>query len=182
MSKQPDYIADYIANRPLGSGTPSIDVSAVNDAVLLIELPTGRLYADRDALLLDQLGGYYSRHVSGMTREQLHSKADIAAELAHRDMLIDASVARLTAVMSERAAEASEYSHHVAQLAAARASAQIAAVISCIDLLRNIETTYRDNPGMGFAATTENHTAQTFKSDAIAALTLHADKIRRGEA
>lgn len=38
---------------------------------------------------LDEIGGYYCRHVSAMTGENLHSKSDIAAELGHRDMLID---------------------------------------------------------------------------------------------
>lgn len=45
-------------------------------------------YAERDAYELDMAGGYYCRHVSAMTREQLHSKSDIAAELGHRDMII----------------------------------------------------------------------------------------------
>lgn len=43
---------------------------------------------------------YYSRHVSAMTSEKLHSKADIAAELAFRDKEIAAL--RLTlAALSE---------------------------------------------------------------------------------
>lgn len=46
-------------------------------------------YAERDAFALDVAGGYYCRHVSAMTGEKLHSKSDIAAELGHRDMLID---------------------------------------------------------------------------------------------
>jgi len=32
---------------------------------------------------------YYGDHVSAMTSEGLHSKSDIAAELAHRDELIE---------------------------------------------------------------------------------------------
>lgn len=36
-----------------------------------------------------KLGQYYIDHVDAMTREKLHSKADIAAELAYRDMKID---------------------------------------------------------------------------------------------
>lgn len=43
-------------------------------------------YAERDLMAL---GEYYTRHVDAMTAEELHSKSDIAAELAHRDMLID---------------------------------------------------------------------------------------------
>lgn len=46
-------------------------------------------YAERDAYEIDMAGGYYSRHVSAMTSEQLHAKSDIAAELGHRDMVID---------------------------------------------------------------------------------------------
>lgn len=46
-------------------------------------------YADRDPMALDKAGNYYIRHVSAMTREGLHSKADIAAELAWRDCEID---------------------------------------------------------------------------------------------
>lgn len=44
---------------------------------------------DRDAFKLDKAGGYYTRHVVAMTKEGLHSKSDIAAELAHRDYEID---------------------------------------------------------------------------------------------
>lgn len=43
-------------------------------------------YAKRD---LEELGRYYFRHLNAMTREGLHSKSDIAAELATRDMIID---------------------------------------------------------------------------------------------
>jgi len=32
---------------------------------------------------------YYSRHVAAMTEEELHSKGEIAAELAVRDMEIE---------------------------------------------------------------------------------------------
>lgn len=45
-----------------------------------------RLYGGRDAR---ELGEYYTRHVYHMTSEGLHSKADIAKELAYRDRLID---------------------------------------------------------------------------------------------
>ena len=46
-------------------------------------------YQERDPIVLDEIGGYYSRHVSAMTRESLHAKTDIAAELAFRDCVID---------------------------------------------------------------------------------------------
>lgn len=39
-------------------------------------------YQARD---VEALGDYYIKHVEAMTAERLHSKADIAAELAHRD-------------------------------------------------------------------------------------------------
>ena len=45
-------------------------------------------YAERDIESLDEAGGFYSRHVSAMTGEGLHSKSSIAAELGHRDMVI----------------------------------------------------------------------------------------------
>ena len=48
-----------------------------------------KLYAERDAMELDEAGNYYIKHVMAMTSEQLHSKSAIAGELAHRDMLID---------------------------------------------------------------------------------------------
>ena len=41
-------------------------------------------YADRDVLAQ---GAHYTKHV--VAAEGLHDKADIAAELAHRDMAID---------------------------------------------------------------------------------------------
>jgi len=53
-------------------------------------------YDERDAFKLDITGGYYGRHVQAMTREKLHSKSDIAAELAHRDMIIDTLLEALT--------------------------------------------------------------------------------------
>lgn len=45
-------------------------------------------YAERDAMALEKAGGWYSLHVSAMTTEGLHSKSDIAAELAWRDVQI----------------------------------------------------------------------------------------------
>ncbi len=47
-------------------------------------------YAERDIMAMDRAGNYYCRHVSAMTREGLHSKSDIAAELGFRDQRIDA--------------------------------------------------------------------------------------------
>ena len=46
-------------------------------------------YHKRDIEALDAAGGYYSRHVEAMSKEALHDPKDIAAELAHRDMVID---------------------------------------------------------------------------------------------
>jgi len=58
-----------------------------------------KLYAKRDPYEQDSTpnpitgekwGNYYCRHVGAMTAEGLHSKSDIAMELAHRDIQIDA--------------------------------------------------------------------------------------------
>lgn len=45
-------------------------------------------YAKRDIMALDKQAGHYWRHVNAMTAEGLHSKSDIAAELAYRDARI----------------------------------------------------------------------------------------------
>jgi hypothetical protein len=47
---------------------------------------TDKLYAERDVIAQMQ---HYVRHVEAMTAEGLHSKSDIAAELAHRDIEIE---------------------------------------------------------------------------------------------
>jgi len=46
-----------------------------------------KLYAERD---IELQGEYYFNHIMAMTGEDLYSKSDIAAELAHRDIQIDA--------------------------------------------------------------------------------------------
>lgn len=53
-----------------------------------ITMSTEKLYADRDICELDEKGGFYFKHVLAMTAEGLHSKSNIAAELAHRDIRI----------------------------------------------------------------------------------------------
>jgi len=53
------------------------------------------LYAERDLADLDHKGGFYAKHVSAMTGEDLHSKSAIAAELAHRDYMIEQLLARV---------------------------------------------------------------------------------------
>lgn len=55
-------------------------------------------YAERDPMELDKAGDYYCRHVSAMTKEGLHSKSAIAAELAHRDLEIDRLRTRLAEI------------------------------------------------------------------------------------
>lgn len=45
---------------------------------------------------------YYSRHISAMTSEELHSKADIAAELAFRDKQIGALWSALEALSAHQ--------------------------------------------------------------------------------
>lgn len=51
-------------------------------------MSTEKLYAERDICEQDEKGGFYFKHVLAMTAEGLHSKSDIAAELAHRDLRI----------------------------------------------------------------------------------------------
>ena len=58
------------------------------------------LYAERDPMQLDEAGSYYTKHVIAMTAEGLHEKAEIAAELAYRDMLIDALIEQRDAVVN----------------------------------------------------------------------------------
>ena len=60
-----------------------------------------RQYGGRDPMALDEAGGYYIRHVSAMTAEGLHSKADIAKELAWRDLQIDNLRAKLDRVCAD---------------------------------------------------------------------------------
>ena len=58
-----------------------------------------KLYADRDNTALDDAGNYHFRHMLAMTGEKLHAKADIAAELGHRDKVIDELKQKLEAAM-----------------------------------------------------------------------------------
>src|SRR5690606_32041610 len=64
----------------------------------------GPLYADRDPSKLEP---WYSQHVSAMTAEGLHSKSDIAAELAHRDRQIRELMERIVALEQQNEALAS---------------------------------------------------------------------------
>lgn len=48
-----------------------------------------QLYGNRDVIALDDAGGYFRKHMSAMTGENLHRKCDIAAELAFRDSVIE---------------------------------------------------------------------------------------------
>lgn len=61
-------------------------------------------YAERDLMAMDIAGNHYCRHVDHMTREKLHSKSDIAAELGWRDMQIAAIKAERDALAAENAA------------------------------------------------------------------------------
>lgn len=60
-----------------------------------------KMYGDRDLMAMDIAGNHYCRHVDHMTRESLHSKSDIAAELGWRDMQIAALQQKLDAVLAE---------------------------------------------------------------------------------
>jgi predicted Zn-ribbon and HTH transcriptional regulator len=55
-----------------------------------------KLYAERD--IIEQMQ-HYVDHVEAMTAEGLHSKSDIAAELAHRDIEIERLERELTAAL-----------------------------------------------------------------------------------
>lgn len=61
-----------------------------------------KIYAERDIIGMDSKGGHYCRHISAMTREGLHSKSDIAAELGFRDMVIAELEAKCAALAAER--------------------------------------------------------------------------------
>ena len=50
-------------------------------------LETLKQYAERDARAQGQ---WFITHMSAMTVEKLHSKSEIASELAHRDIQIEA--------------------------------------------------------------------------------------------
>ncbi|MDU2018784.1 MAG: hypothetical protein E6736_00795 [Leclercia adecarboxylata] len=60
-----------------------------------------KIYAERDIIGMDSKGGHYCRHISAMTREGLHSKSDIAAELGFRDMVIAELEAKCAALAAE---------------------------------------------------------------------------------
>lgn len=57
----------------------------------------GIQYPEVCPMELDIDGVYYGRHVDAMTREDLHSKSDIAIQLAWRDREIDRLRAELAA-------------------------------------------------------------------------------------
>lgn len=64
-----------------------------------------------------ELEPHYSHHVSAMTTEQLHSKSDIAEQLAWRDQAIDALRARveeLDKLATERGAKLASDTHKIA--------------------------------------------------------------------
>ena len=77
---------------------------------------TEKQYAERDPMEQDKLGNYYCRHVSAMTSEDLHSKADIAAELAHRDIVIDQLKEKQAGWGSQMAKKENEVTKHMVQL------------------------------------------------------------------
>lgn len=56
-------------------------------------------------MLLDEQGGHYYRHVWAMTGEKLHSKSDIAAELAYRDWRIAELQAQIIAMQPAQVPE-----------------------------------------------------------------------------
>lgn len=69
-------------------------------------------YAQRDIMELDEAGNHYIRHIDHMTREKLHSKSDIAAELGWRDMQIAELKAQRDALAAENAYLRGEIKQH----------------------------------------------------------------------
>lgn len=78
---------------------------------------TEKLYAERDPMQQDVEGNYYCKHVSAMTDEDLHSKSAIAAELAHRDIVIDRLKVKQESWGSQMAQKENEVTKHKVQLA-----------------------------------------------------------------
>lgn len=77
---------------PASAPTPPSPVDEQNKPKMAgegVTVPTQKLYATRD---VEDQGYDYYKHVEAMTAEQLHHKSDIAAELAHRDILLAAAV------------------------------------------------------------------------------------------
>lgn len=60
-------------------------MTALHERAAALLAAEGPHYAERDPIAL---GEHYFRHVNAMTGERLHSKADIAEQLAYRDALI----------------------------------------------------------------------------------------------
>jgi len=58
-----------------------------------------KLYAHRD---IEGQKQFYLDHIYHMTSESLHSKSDIAAELAHRDIIINELLEALEDIIDSR--------------------------------------------------------------------------------
>ena len=56
-------------------------------------------YSDRK---IRQQGNHYTKHIMAMTVEGLHDKSDIAAELAHRDILVEELTQQLAAALVDK--------------------------------------------------------------------------------
>lgn len=93
-------------------------------------------YAERDVIALDEQGGYYIRHVIAMTREKLYLKSDVAAELAFRDMRIDALTKRSDELLDSLKELLSSKAEH-------GLFAGVAAADNAIKLVKSIEDAER---------------------------------------
>ena len=80
--------------RPASSDASCYNAANYGDRVL----SKTKLYEQRDTEALED---FYTRHVGQMTREELHRKAAIAAELAWRDKLIEAAANLIEVADSE---------------------------------------------------------------------------------
>ena len=85
-----------------------------------------KLYAERDP---EEQGEWFVRHMSAMTKENLHSKAEIAEELAHRDIRIEALEAEIKRLTISLAAAKGCVSQQHEDIAKLRAVVDVARVV-----------------------------------------------------
>lgn len=97
-------------------------------------------YAERDIMQLDLDGNYYCNHVLSMTREGLHDKSDIAAELAFRDHQLAALREELAAMNTYRDNAAIKITRLRGELTAAeqRNSELVASIVALPDEFREL--------------------------------------------
>lgn len=111
-------------------------------------------YAERDPSELDEIGGYYFRHVIAMTKEDLHSKSQIACELGWRDMKIDELQQKLDQVneklsrYSMSAGQADQFAAEAKLIRKALGFSEDAQDVAPIDLLEKINAMSAENASL----------------------------------